>query len=120
MTRLPEDFKPHKTVVRILNAKKETLDSGKGIDWATAEALAFGTLMLEGYPVRLSGQDVMRGTFSHRHSGIIDQETEERFLPLDNIKKGQAHYEVIDSMLSEYAVLGYEYEIGRASCRERV
>ncbi|MEO1919971.1 MAG: 2-oxoglutarate dehydrogenase E1 component, partial [Paracoccaceae bacterium] len=109
LTRLPEGYNPHKTVVRILNAKKETLKTGKGIDWATAEALAFGTLMLEGYPVRLSGQDVTRGTFSHRHSGIIDQETEERYLPLNHIKEGQASYEVIDSMLSEYAVLGYEY-----------
>ncbi|MGE4609864.1 MAG: 2-oxoglutarate dehydrogenase E1 component [Paracoccaceae bacterium] len=109
LTRLPEGYNPHKTVVRILSAKKETLKTGKGIDWATAEALAFGTLMLEGYPVRLSGQDVTRGTFSHRHSGIIDQETEERYLPLNHIKEGQASYEVIDSMLSEYAVLGYEY-----------
>ena len=109
LTRLPENYNPHKTVVRMLDAKKKTLDEGQGIDWATAEALAFGTLMLEGYPVRLSGQDCTRGTFSHRHSGIIDQETEERYLPLNHIKEGQASYEVIDSMLSEYAVLGYEY-----------
>ena len=109
LTRLPEDYNPHKTVVRMLGSKKKTLDEGQGIDWATAEALAFGTLMLEGYPVRLSGQDSTRGTFSHRHSGIIDQETEERYLPLNHIKEGQASYEVIDSMLSEYAVLGYEY-----------
>ncbi|OUS05776.1 2-oxoglutarate dehydrogenase E1 component [Rhodobacterales bacterium 52_120_T64] len=109
LTRLPEDYNPHKTVVRMLNNKNEALKSGEGIDWATAEALAFGTLLLEGYPVRLSGQDCTRGTFSHRHSGIIDQVTEQRYLPLDNIKEGQARYEVIDSMLSEYAVLGYEY-----------
>ncbi len=109
LTRLPEDYNPHKTVVRMLGSKKKTLDEGQGIDWATAEALAFGTLMLEGYSVRLSGQDSTRGTFSHRHSGIIDQKTEERYLPLNHIKEGQASYEVIDSMLSEYAVLGYEY-----------
>ena len=82
---------------------------GENIDWATAEALAFGSLLTEGYPVRLSGQDCTRGTFSHRHSAVIDQLTEERFYPLNNISKNQKHYEVIDSMLSEYAVLGYEY-----------
>jgi len=109
LTRLPEGFHPHKTVARLLVAKEQMLSSGKGIDWATAEALAFGTLMLEGYPVRLSGQDVTRGTFSQRHSGIIDQETEEKYLPLNHIKDGQAPYDVIDSMLSEYAVLGFEY-----------
>ncbi len=110
LTRLPEGYNPHKTVARMLNTKAEMIKTGKGIDWATAEALAFGTLMLEGYPVRLSGQDCTRGTFSHRHSGIIDQVTEERYLPLNHIAKEQAaQYEVIDSMLSEYAVLGYEY-----------
>lgn len=109
LTRLPASFKPHKTILRLLEAKKQMLDSGKGIDWATAEALAFGSLALEGYPTRLSGQDCTRGTFSHRHSGIIDQDTEERYLPLNHIREGQAQYEVIDSMLSEYAVLGYEY-----------
>ncbi|PWE29253.1 2-oxoglutarate dehydrogenase E1 component [Maritimibacter sp. 55A14] len=109
LSRLPEGYNAHKTVRRLLETKKEMIDSGKGLDWATAEALAFGSLMLEGYPVRLSGQDCTRGTFSQRHSGIIDQETEERYLPLNHIRDGQAQYEVIDSMLSEYAVLGYEY-----------
>ena len=109
LTRLPEGYNAHKTVGRLLEAKKQMIDSGKGLDWATAEALAFGSLMLEGYPVRLAGQDCTRGTFSQRHSGIIDQETEERYLPLNHIREGQAQYEVIDSMLSEYAVLGYEY-----------
>ena len=78
-------------------------------DWATAEALAFGSLLTEGFPVRLAGQDSTRGTFSQRHSGLVSQDTEERFYPLNNIKPGQAQYEVIDSMLSEYAVLGFEY-----------
>ena len=109
LTRLPEGYQAHRTVQRILEAKKEMIDTGEGIDWATAEALAFGTLLLEGWPVRLSGQDSTRGTFSQRHSGIIDQETEERYLPLNHIDAGQAQYEVVDSMLSEYAVLGYEY-----------
>ncbi|MFB3129476.1 MAG: hypothetical protein ACE1Y7_07215 [Lysobacteraceae bacterium] len=85
------------------------IETGQGIDWSTAEALAFGTLLIEGYRVRLSGQDVTRGTFSQRHCGITDQETEERYYPLDHIRESQRHFEVIDSMLSEYAVLGYEY-----------
>ena len=109
LTRLPENFKAHRTVLRMLEAKRQMIETGEGIDWATGEALAFGTLLLEGYPVRLSGQDCTRGTFSQRHSGIIDQETEERYLPLNHIAPGQASYEVVDSMLSEYAVLGYEY-----------
>jgi len=109
LTRLPDGYHAHKTVLRMLGNKKQMIDEGAGIDWATAEALAFGTLLHEGYPVRLSGQDCTRGTFSQRHSGIIDQETEERYLPLNHISEGQAQYDVIDSMLSEYAVLGYEY-----------
>ena len=109
LTRLPDDYSPHKTVARMLKTKKAMIDSGEGIDWATAEALAFGSLLLEGYHVRLSGQDCTRGTFSQRHSGIIDQNTEARFKPLNHIREGQARYEVIDSMLSEYAVLGFEY-----------
>ena len=109
LTKLPEDWTPHKTILRILAAKAEMINSGKGIDWATAEALAFGSLQVEGFPVRLSGQDCTRGTFSHRHSGILDQKTSEKYYPLNNIRAEQAPYEVIDSMLSEYAVLGYEY-----------
>jgi 2-oxoglutarate dehydrogenase E1 component len=109
LTTLPTAYNTHRTVERLLDSKREMLDTGKNIDWATAEALAFGSLLLEGYPVRLSGQDVTRGTFSQRHSGIIDQKTEERYLPLNHIAEKQAKYEVIDSMLSEYAVLGYEY-----------
>ena len=109
LTRLPESFEPHKTVQRMLDTKAKMIESGEGIDWATGEALAFGTLLVEGYPVRLSGQDCTRGTFSQRHSGIIDQMTEERYHPLNHISSDQATYEVVDSMLSEYAVLGYEY-----------
>ena len=85
------------------------LVSGESIDWATAEALSFGSLLLEGYPVRLSGQDSTRGTFSQRHSSFVDQDSEDRYYPLTSIQPGQANFEVIDSMLSEYAVLGFEY-----------
>ncbi|KPP87447.1 MAG: oxoglutarate dehydrogenase (succinyl-transferring), E1 component [Rhodobacteraceae bacterium HLUCCO07] len=109
LTRAPEGFPLHRTVSRLLDAKREMFETGRGFDWATSEALAFGSLLTEGYPVRLSGQDSTRGTFSQRHSGLIDQETEDRYFPLNNIREGQAQYEVIDSMLSEYAVLGFEY-----------
>ncbi len=109
LTRIPDGFDMHKTVVRQLDAKKEMFAKGAGFDWATAEALAFGSLQTEGFAVRLSGQDCMRGTFSQRHSGWVDQTTEERHYPLNHIRPGQARYEVIDSMLSEYAVLGFEY-----------
>ncbi|KNG94390.1 2-oxoglutarate dehydrogenase E1 component [Pseudaestuariivita atlantica] len=109
LTRLPEGYPVHKTVARMLSNKAEMFEKGAGFDWATGEALAFGSLLTEGYPVRLSGQDSARGTFSQRHSGIVDQETEERYYPLNNIRGGQERYEVIDSMLSEYAVLGFEY-----------
>ena len=105
----PQNFVLHKTVARLLETKQEMFDTGQGFDWATAEALAFGSLLTEGYPVRLAGQDSTRGTFSQRHSGLIHQESEERYYPLNNIREGQARYEVIDSMLSEYAVLGFEY-----------
>ena len=109
LTRLPNDFPVHKTVGRLLETKQEMFESGKNFDWATAEALAFGSLQLEGFPVRLAGQDSTRGTFSQRHSGIVNQETEERYYPLNSVRAGQARFEVIDSMLSEYAVLGFEY-----------
>ncbi len=109
LTRIPEGFDIHKTVARQLDAKAKMFESGRGFDWATAEALAFGSLVTEGFPVRLAGQDCTRGTFSQRHSAFIDQTTEERHYPLNHIRAGQARYEVIDSMLSEYAVLGFEY-----------
>ncbi|MEM6358107.1 MAG: 2-oxoglutarate dehydrogenase E1 component, partial [Pseudomonadota bacterium] len=109
LTKLPEGFKPHRTIARLLEAKAQMIETGEGIDWATAEALAFGTLMTEGYKVRMSGQDSVRGTFSQRHCGITDQETEERYFPLNHLGEDAASLEVIDSMLSEYAVLGFEY-----------
>ena len=109
LTHAPDDIAVHKTVARLLDHKKKMFETGTGFDWATGEALAFGSLLTEGYPVRLSGQDATRGTFSQRHSGFVHQESEERYYPLNNIRAGQSHYEVIDSMLSEYAVLGFEY-----------
>ena len=109
LSNLPDDFPAHKTVARLFENKKKMFSTGTGLDWATAEALAFGSLLTEGFPVRLSGQDATRGTFSQRHSGIINQNNEERYYPLNHIIEGQAQYEVIDSMLSEYAVLGFEY-----------
>lgn len=109
LTTVPAEHKIHRTVSRILDAKREMFETGRGFDWATGEALAFGSLLVEGYPVRLSGQDATRGTFSQRHSGLVDQVTEERYYPLNHIQDQQAQYDVIDSMLSEYAVSGFEY-----------
>ncbi len=112
ITRVPEGFHIHRTIHRFLENRRKAIETGEGIDWATAEALAFGSLLLEGHRVRLSGQDCERGTFSQRHSVLIDQETEERYTPLNHIREGedaQARYEVINSMLSEEAVLGFEY-----------
>ncbi|MGH6802238.1 MAG: 2-oxoglutarate dehydrogenase E1 component [Methyloceanibacter sp.] len=109
ITSFPKSFTPHKTITRIMAARRKTIDEGQGIDWATAEALAFGTLLVEGYPVRLSGQDSERGTFSQRHAVLMDQVNEKKYTPLKHIAKDQARFEVINSMLSEEAVLGFEY-----------
>ena len=109
LASVPEGFPMHKTVGRFLATRGKMFETGEGFDWATGEALAFGSLLTEGFPVRLAGQDATRGTFSQRHSGIINQDTEERYFPLNNIRAGQSHYDVIDSALSEYAVLGFEY-----------
>jgi 2-oxoglutarate dehydrogenase E1 component len=109
ITELPKDFKAHRTIVRFLENRRKAIESGEGIDWATAEALAFCTLLEEGHPVRLSGQDCERGTFSQRHSVLFDQETEARYTPFNHLGSQQARYEVLNSMLSEEAVLGYEY-----------
>jgi 2-oxoglutarate dehydrogenase E1 component len=105
----PEGFHLHKTIGRLLEAKAKMFETGEGFDWATAEALAFGTLLDEGLDVRLSGQDSTRGTFSQRHAGLIDQETEARYYPLNHVRDGQGEFEVIDTLLSEEAVLGFEY-----------
>jgi 2-oxoglutarate dehydrogenase E1 component len=110
LTRIPEGFNVHRTVKRFLDNRLAAIESGEGIDWATAEALAFGTLVTEGHPVRLSGQDVERGTFSQRHSVLHDQQVDNKtYTPLNNLAEDQSRYEVINSMLSEEAVLGFEY-----------
>jgi 2-oxoglutarate dehydrogenase E1 component len=109
ITKVPDGFNVHRTVQRFLDHRAKSIQTGEGIDWATAEALAFCTLMKEGHPVRLSGQDSERGTFSQRHSVLFDQNTEERYTPFNHLGDGVARYEVINSMLSEEAVLGFEY-----------
>jgi len=110
ISRVPDGINANAKLVRQLDHRRKTIESGSGIDWATAEALAFGTLLTEGTPVRLSGQDSCRGTFSQRHSAIVDQDDERRYYPLSNISPGkQAPFEVMDSPLSEFAVLGFEY-----------
>jgi 2-oxoglutarate dehydrogenase E1 component len=108
-TTIPESVDAHRTLRRVIDGRRQTIEQGEGIDWATAEHLAFASLLDEGFPVRLSGQDSARGTFSQRHSHVIDQTTEERYTPLNHLRDGQAAYEVIDSALSEEAVLGFEY-----------
>ena len=120
ITTVPKEFRAHRTIVRQLQAKAEMFRNGHGIDWATGEALAFGTLLDEGCPVRLSGQDSARGTFSQRHSVLVDQETEARYVPLNHIREGQAEFEVVDSLLSEFAVLGFEYGYSTAEPRALV
>ena len=109
MTSIPEAISVHKTVERVIAGRREAIETGQGIDWATGEQLAFASLLDQGYPVRLSGQDSVRGTFSQRHSGVVDQKSEEIYFPLRNLGPGQAHFEVLDSALSEEAVLGFEY-----------
>ncbi len=109
LTTVPAGFKIHRTLARILKARAEIFSTGEKCDWAVGEQLAFGTLLQEGYGVRLSGQDSTRGTFSQRHSALIDQETEDSYIPLNHLGNGAAEFQVIDSMLSEFAVLGYEY-----------
>jgi len=120
ITTLPSDFAAHRTVQRLLDRRREMIETGAGIDWAMAEHLAFGTLLREGFPVRLSGQDVERGTFSQRHAILFDQETERRYTPLKYVSPDQARFEVINSMLSEEAVLGFEYGYSLAEPRALV
>jgi 2-oxoglutarate dehydrogenase E1 component len=109
ITTLPPDFHLHRTLGRFIEHRRHAIETGTGIDWATAEALAFCSLLLDGHRVRLSGQDSERGTFSQRHSVLIDQENEHRYTPFNHVGDKQARFEVINSMLSEEAVLGFEY-----------
>jgi 2-oxoglutarate dehydrogenase E1 component len=109
MTTVPEGVHLHRKLDRIIGERRQSIERGTDIDWATAEQLAFGTLLREGFPVRLSGQDVGRGTFSQRHAILYDQTTEERYIPLAHLHAEQAPFEVVDSFLSEEGVLGFEY-----------
>jgi len=109
LTKVPENFQLHRTLKRLLDRRREMIEKGTAIDWSMAELLAFGTLLREGFPVRLSGQDSERGTFSQRHSVFLDQETEEKYIALRHLSPDQAKFEVVNSMLSEEAVLGFEY-----------
>ena len=106
---IPSEINPHKTVAKVFDLRKKSIDTEKNIDWATAESLAFATLLKEGYPVRLVGQDSGRGTFSQRHSVLRNQTDNSRYIPLNHISEGQKKYEIVDSFLSELAVLGFEY-----------
>ena len=109
ITAAPQGFHVHRTIQRFLDVRRKAIEFGDGIDWATGEALAFCSLLTEGHRVRLSGQDFERGTFSQRHSVLIDQENENRYTPFNHVAPRQGRYEVINSMLSEEAVLGFEY-----------
>ncbi len=109
LVEVPEGFSIHPTLRRLLEGRKKIFKTGEGCNWTVAEALAFGSLLQDGFGVRLSGQDSTRGTFSQRHSAFIDQDTEHRHIPLNHLKGSKAEFQVIDSMLSEFAVLGFEY-----------
>ncbi|MDC0418700.1 2-oxoglutarate dehydrogenase E1 component [Pelagibacteraceae bacterium] len=109
ITTIPSNFNIHKTLKKIFENKKKMFNNSLPIDWSTAESLAFGSLLVEGFSVRLSGQDSGRGTFSQRHSVLRNQDSHERYIPLNNISKNQKKFEVIDTLLSELAVLGFEF-----------
>ena len=117
---MPENFDANPKIVRQLEAKKAMIDSGEGIDWATGEALAFGSLLLEGHRVRLSGEDVQRGTFSQRHAVLVDQTNQNEYVPLNNIAGEQARIEIYNSLLSEAGVLGFDYGYSLADPRTLV
>jgi 2-oxoglutarate dehydrogenase E1 component len=117
ITAAPDDFDLHRTIARFLQNRRKAVESGQGIDWSTAEALALCSLLVEGHPVRLAGQDSERGTFSQRHSVLVDQQNENRYLPFNHLREGQARFEVVNSMLSEEAVLGFEYGYSLAEPR---
>ncbi|PKP96644.1 MAG: 2-oxoglutarate dehydrogenase E1 component, partial [Alphaproteobacteria bacterium HGW-Alphaproteobacteria-15] len=118
LTEVPDDLGIHKTLERVIAAKREMFANGDGFDWATAEALAFGSLVMEGYGVRLSGQDSGRGTFSQRHAVWVDQKSERKYVPLNTLPHGK--FEVHDSTLSEYGVLGFEYGFAMADPKSLV
>ena len=120
ITTIPSGFNPHKIVAKVFEKRSENIAAGDNIDWGTGEHLAFASLLDEGIRIRISGQDCQRGTFSHRHSVISDQETYKKYTPLNNISESQASFEVINSMLSEYAVMGFEYGYSTTNPRNLV
>ena len=120
LSRVPAGFDVHPRIARQLEAKEAVLEAGEGIDWATGEALAFGSLLLEGNRVRLSGEDCQRGTFSQRHAVLIDQSNQHEYIPLNNIAPEQAKIEIYNSLLSEAGVLGFEYGYSLADPRTLV
>ncbi len=109
LSQPPENFDLNPKIARQLDQKRQMIETGEGVDWATAEALAYGSLLLEGHHVRLSGEDSQRGTFSQRHAVLIDQTNQNEYTPLNNIRQKQAKIEIFNSLLSEAGVLGFEY-----------
>ncbi|MBV9758320.1 MAG: 2-oxoglutarate dehydrogenase E1 component [Alphaproteobacteria bacterium] len=120
IARVPENFDVNPKIARQLAQKRATIESGEGVDWATGEALAFGSLLLEGHRVRLSGEDSQRGTFSQRHAVLVDQTNANEYVPLNNIAPDQAKFEAYNSLLSEVGVLGFEYGYSLADPRTLV
>ena len=114
MTTVPDGIAVHNKLKRVIDARRKAIETGENIDWATAEHLAFGALLMEGNVVRLSGQDSCRGTFSQRHAVFIDQNSEDRYIPLANLSADQGQFDVIDSPLSEASVMGFEYGFAQA------
>jgi 2-oxoglutarate dehydrogenase E1 component len=111
----PANFEVNTKILRQLSARQQMMNTGEHIDWATGELLAYGSLLLEGFPVRLSGEDCIRGTFSHRHVGLYDQNTNQQVFPINTLSKDQATLCAYNSVLSEYAVMGFEYGVGLAN-----
>jgi 2-oxoglutarate dehydrogenase E1 component len=120
LARRPADFTPHRRLAKLLDERRERVQRGEAIDWAAAELLAYGTLLLEGTPVRLCGQDSGRGTFSHRHGIVHDAQNGRTWIPLNHIATDQAEIELVQSPLSEAAVLGFEYGVSSADPRRLV
>jgi 2-oxoglutarate dehydrogenase E1 component len=120
MTRVPDDFTPNARVGKLLDERRGRVERGEAIDWGTAELLAYGSLLREGTPVRVSGQDTVRGTFSHRHAALFDSKDGRPWVPLDHLDADQARFEVVNSPLSEQGVLGFEYGMSSADPRRLV
>jgi 2-oxoglutarate dehydrogenase E1 component len=120
LSQVPDSFNPNPKITRQLEAKRQAIETGEGIDWSTGEALAFGSLLLEGSRVRLSGEDTQRGTFSQRHAVLVDQRNQHEYTPLNNIVPEQAKIEIFNSLLSEAGVLGFEYGYSLADPRTLV